>query len=89
MAGLHPALVLSYSSYTQATGMIIVVPITSSIGLHKIEIPIDNGYSVHRAILSDQIKCLDWKKRGGSIICKLPDKYVLTVLSHLKPIIGF
>ena len=89
MAGPHPALVLSQTAYNQATGMIIVCPITSTTNLHKIQIPIDAGYPVSGVILSDQIKCLDWNERGNKILCKLPDKYVLGVINHLKAIIGF
>jgi mRNA interferase MazF len=89
MDGPHPALVLSQFQYNSSTGLVIVVPITSSVGLHKIEIPIDKGHAVSGAILPDQIKCLDWKERGKKIICRLPDKYVLTVIGYLKAIIGF
>mgnify|MGYP001598529071 CR=1 FL=1 len=88
-SGFRPSLVLSQYAYNKATGMVLVCPITSSKGLHKLQIEIPEGFKVSGVIIADQIKSFDFKERNGKEYCKLPDKFVLKIVDILSKIIGF
>lgn len=60
--GLRPALVISSSLYNVKAGLILVCPITSKIKGYPFEVEIKLD-GTHGAILTDQIKSLDWKAR--------------------------
>lgn len=61
-AGHRPALVISPASYNRKTGLMVCCPITTRIKGHPFEVlTIVDG--VECAVLSDQIKSLDWKVR--------------------------
>lgn len=61
-AGHRPALVLSPASYNGRTGLMVCCPITTRIKGHPFEV-LTMVDSVECAVLSDQIKSLDWKVR--------------------------
>jgi len=61
-AGHRPALVISPAKYNGRTGLMVCCPMTSQIKGHPFEVQSDVG-GVASAILSDQVKSLDWKVR--------------------------
>ncbi len=63
-AGNRPALVLSEAAYN-AIGMTVVCPITTKVKGYPFEVAIPTGHPVSGVILSDQIRCLDWKARNA------------------------
>ena len=67
-AGHRPALVLSPASYNGKTSMMICCPMTTQIKGYPFEVVVGNPPS---AILSDQVKSLDWRarraKRKGTV----------------------
>ncbi|MFL6228764.1 MAG: type II toxin-antitoxin system PemK/MazF family toxin [Pyrinomonadaceae bacterium] len=71
-AGRRPALVLSPSAYNRKVGLAILCPVTSQIKGYPFEVRIPEGLKVKGAILSDQVKNLDWKERQAEFICRLP-----------------
>ena len=60
--GFRPALVMSPKSYNQRTGLMLACPITSKVKGYPFEVAVE-GKRVQGVVLSDQIKCLDWKAR--------------------------
>ena len=60
-AGHRPALVLSPASYNGKTGMMICCPMTTQINGYPFEVVISKNPP--SAILSDQVKSLDWRAR--------------------------
>jgi len=72
-AGRRPALVLSPESYNGKTGLAIFCPITSQIKGYPFEVIIPTELKISGAILSDQLKSLDWRARDSEFICQLPD----------------
>jgi mRNA interferase MazF len=61
-AGHRPALVISPASYNGKTGLMVCCPITTRIKGHPFEVlTLVDG--VECAVLSDQVKSLDWKVR--------------------------
>ncbi|MFO7691392.1 MAG: endoribonuclease MazF [Cryobacterium sp.] len=61
-AGHRPALVISPASYNRKTGLMVCCPITTRIKGHPFEV-LTTLDGVECAVLSDQIKSLDWKVR--------------------------
>ena len=61
-AGHRPALVLSPAAYNGKTGTILCCPMTTQIKGYPFEVIIRAG-GISGAVLSDQIKNLNWKAR--------------------------
>ena len=86
-AGRRPAVVLSPASYNRKVGLAIFCPITSQIKGYPFEVLIPNGLKVSGAILSDQVKSLDWKARQAEFACKLPPETIQEVLQKLGTLV--
>ena len=87
-AGRRPAVVLSPQSYNGKTGLAIFCPITSQIKGYPFEVVIPAGLSVSGAILSDQVKSLDWRARNAELICTLPTDTISEVLQKLSTLLS-
>lgn len=61
-AGHRPALVISPAAYNGKTGTMLFCPMTTQIKGYPFEVII-HAESVSGAVLSDQVKNLDWKAR--------------------------
>lgn len=83
-AGRRPALVLSPAAYNGKVGLAILCPITSQIKGYPFEVLIPDGLKISGAILSDQVKSLDWKVRQAEFICKLTPDALDEVLQKLN-----
>jgi len=68
-AGHRPALVLSPLAYNRKTGLALFCPITTQVKGYPFEVKVpDDVVKVSGAILSDQVKSMDWRARGASLI---------------------
>lgn len=63
-AGHRQALVLSPSAYNAKTGLMLCCPMTTQIKGYPFEVPIAGKQA--SAVLSDQVKSLDWMVRKAS-----------------------
>ena len=61
-AGHRPALVISPAAYNGKAGLMVCCPMTTRIKAHPFEVPAEID-GVASAVLSDQVKSLDWKVR--------------------------
>ena len=75
-AGHRPAVVLSPANYNGKTGMMICCPMTTQIKGYPFEVVI--SANPPSAILSDQVKSLDWRarraRRKGSVVAETLDE---------------
>lgn len=85
-AGRRPAMVLSKKAYNQKTGLGIFCPITSKIKGYPFEVNV-SGKKISGAILSDQVKSLDWKARKAKFIEKVNPSVLREVISKISVII--
>ncbi len=85
--GRRPALTISPESYNRKTGLAIFCPVTSQIKGYPFEVLVPEGLPVTGAILSDQVKSLDWRARNAELICALPGETVSEVLEKLGTLI--
>jgi mRNA interferase MazF len=86
-AGRRPAVVLSPKSYNSKTGLAILCPVTSQVKGYPFEVLLPEGLPVAGAILSDQVKSLDWQTRNAELICALPDEIISEVLQKLNTLL--
>ena len=87
-AGRRPAMVLSPAAYNSKVGLAIFCPITSQIKGYPFEVVVPSGLAVRGAILSDQVKSLDWRVRNASFICALPPATIAEVLQKLNALLS-
>ena len=73
-AGRRPALVISPKAYNRKVGLALCCPITSLVKGYPFEVELPRGLKAQGAVLSDQVKCLDWKIRKATRICRAPDE---------------
>jgi mRNA interferase MazF len=86
-AGRRPATVISPRNYNERTGLAILSPVTSQVKGYPFEVIIPPGLPVAGAILSDQVKSLDWQARNAELICVLPNETISEVLEKLALLI--
>lgn len=84
--GRRPALVISYRAYNEKIGLGIFCPITSKVKGYPFEVAISLR-KIKGAILSDQVKSLDWKERNIEFIERIDEKDLEDVVEKIEAII--
>jgi mRNA interferase MazF len=82
-SGRRPAVVVSPVAYNGKVGLALLCPITSQIKGYPFEVLIPGRLKMSGAILSDQVKSLDWRARQAELICRLPEATVSEVLQKI------
>ncbi len=76
----RPALVLSPKIYNEKGFLILCCPITSTIRSGPWEVLLPDGLKTQGAILSDQVKSFDWRKRSAEKIESCPKQILAEIL---------
>ncbi len=71
-AGHRPALVVSPAAYNRRVGLAVCCPVTSQVKGYPFEVVLPKGLGVEGAVLSDQVKSLDWRARRARRIGAVP-----------------
>jgi len=87
-AGRRPALVVSPGAYNKKVGLALLCPITNQVKGYPYEVLLPSGLGVSGAILSDQVKSLDWRARQARRICDAPAEVTEEVLAKLRTLVG-
>ena len=87
-AGRRPALVLSPVSYNRKTELAVMCPITSQVKGYPFEVSLPGESEVKGAVLSDQVRCLDWQSRGVARAGVAPATVVAEVTAKMAALIG-
>lgn len=87
-AGTRPALVLSPAAYNAKTSMMVCCPITNQIKSYPFEVVIRGNPNVTGAILSDQIKNLDWRARNARLKGRVSDDELAETLGKIRALLG-
>jgi mRNA interferase MazF len=85
-AGHRPALVLSPARYNKIRGMMICCPMTSRIKGYPFEVVVSQDPP--SAVLSDQIKSLDWKARQAVFKGKVSTGVLAEAQAKIKALLG-
>lgn len=87
-AGHRPAMVVSPKAYNSKVGLALFCPITSQIKGYPFEVGLPSGLRVSGAILSDQVKSLDWRARKATRIERAPADVIEDVLAKIMVLVG-
>jgi mRNA interferase MazF len=85
-AGHRPALVMSPSAYNNKVGLMVCCPMSSKIKGHPFEV-VTQVDGVDCAVLSDQVKSLDWKVRHAKKKGVVSNDVMLHVKAKLKALL--
>jgi mRNA interferase MazF len=86
-AGHRPALVLSPAAYNGKTGTMLCCPMTTQIKGYPFEVVI-HAKGVNSAVLSDQVKNLDWKARKAKPKGKVSSEELDEVRAKISALMG-
>ena len=86
-AGKRPALTLSPKAYNQKVGLAIFCPITNQEKGYPFEVKVVSS-KISGAILADQVKSLDWRKREAEFIAKAPSGVINEAIGLLNTLIS-
>ena len=84
--GRRPAIIISHKSYNQKVGLALFCPITSQVKNYPFEVKIEVD-QITGAILSDQIKSLDWTTRNIASIGKVSNEILQTIIERIELLI--
>jgi len=87
-AGHRPALVLSPKLYNEKVKLALFCPITSHIKGYPFEVMLPEKHKLSGAVLSDQIKSLDWQVRKARRIDSAPQDVLEEVLAKIHVLLG-
>lgn len=85
-AGHRPALVISPANYNRKAGLMVCCPLTTKIKGHPFEV-VTQVNGVACAVLSDQVKSLDWKIRRAQKKAVVPPDVILHVRAKIKALL--
>ena len=85
-AGHRPALVISPASYNGKTGLMVCCPMSTKIKGHPFEV-VTQIDGMDRAVLSDQVKSLDWKVRKAKKKAVVTQEVLLHVRAKMKALL--
>ena len=87
-AGRRPAVVLSPQTYNSKVGLAILCPFTNQVKGYPFEVLLPAGLPIVGAILSDQVKSLNWHARNVEFICTLSDEAISEILQKLGALLS-
>jgi mRNA interferase MazF len=85
-AGRRPAVVRSAANYNGKTGLMVCCPLTTRIKLYPFDVLLASQSG--SAVLSDQVKNLDWRARRAARKGKVTDLELRQVRAKLRALIG-
>ena len=86
-AGHRPALVLSPAYYNRSSSLALFCPITSRVRGYPFEVVLPHGLPVQGAILSDQVRSLDWKARSARRFCVVAEEVLEEVYARVRALL--
>lgn len=88
-SGRRPAVVISPRSYNKRVGLALFCPVTSRIKGYPFEVALPSGGEVEGAILSDQLKSLDWRAREAHKFAEIEDDVLREVLARIAVLVEY
>ncbi|WP_353239547.1 endoribonuclease MazF [Limnohabitans sp.] len=82
-AGHRPALVISPASYNGKTGLMLCCPMSTKVKGHPFEV-LTHVDGVACAVLSDQVKSLDWRVRRAKKKAVVNEEVLVHVKAKMK-----
>ncbi|HBW46361.1 TPA: endoribonuclease MazF [bacterium] len=86
-SGRRPAVVISPATYNGKHGLGLFCPVTSHIKGYPFEVVLPDYEDVHGAVLTDQLKSLDWRVRHVKFIKKMTRESMSEILAKLATLV--
>jgi len=86
-SGHRPAFVVSPRAYNRKVGLALFCPITSRVKGYPFEVPLPTDGKARGAILSDQLKSLDWKARKATRFDRATDIVIQEVTGRVLALV--
>ena len=86
--GRRPALVLSPRVYNSRADLAVACSITSKAKGYPFEVALPTGGPIAGAVLSDQLKSIDWKERRAEFAGKVASSALAEVRERIRPLLG-
>jgi mRNA interferase MazF len=83
-AGHRPALVLSPAAYNDKTGLMLCCPVTSQVKGYPFEVLLNADLPMRGAVLSDQVRSVDWRARKARRAGAVGDAVMEQVLARVR-----
>lgn len=87
--GNRPAIVLSPKKFNEITGFATVCPITRTVKGWGFEVELPEGLKLEGAIMTDQVKNLDWKARNIKKVDEAPYEVVKKCIDKIHTFIDY
>jgi len=81
-AGRRPALTISPGIYNKKVGLALFCPVSTQVKGYPFEVLLQND-QIKGAVLSDQIKSLDWKSRKAQFIIRIANDQMREVFAKI------
>ena len=85
-AGHRPALVISPANYNSRSGLMVCCPMSTKVKGHPFEV-LTEVDGIECAVLSDQVKSLDWKIRRAKKKATVSTDVMLHVRAKIKALL--
>ncbi len=85
-SGHRPAVVLSPAAYNARTSLMVCCPMTTQIKNYPFEVVVVGDSP--RAVLADQVKSLDWRKRRAKRKGMISEAELADVRAKIRALIG-
>ena len=78
---------LTPARYNDLTNLMLICPVTSRIKQYIFEIPVPAGLPGRGVVLSDQVRCVDWRSRRIEFIAALPAEALAAVQRNVVKLV--
>jgi mRNA interferase MazF len=85
--GFRPSVIVSEEKFNLLTGLVVICPITSKIKDFPFEV-VFNSVNVKGAVITHQIRTIDWRERNIEIRDVLNSEDLQKVMQKIKVILG-
>ena len=86
-AARRPAFVVSPRAYNRKVGLALCCPITSRVKGYPFEVPLSNEGKARGAVLSDQLKSLDWRATKATRLDRASEDVVQEVTGRILALV--
>lgn len=86
-AGHRPAVVLSPAAYNRVTGRLLCCPVTSRVRGYPFEVVLGAHEALQGAVLSDQVRAVDWRARRAVVRGRVADGTLNEVRARLSTLL--
>jgi mRNA interferase MazF len=79
-AGRHAAVVLTPRAYAVATGLALVVPVTTKVKGGSFEVPLKGALKAKGVVLANELRSIDYAARNATPFDQCPDAVLERIL---------